>query len=464
MAHDPTLAGTIEPIHHRMKPMLTGLFALQWQEPELPAMEVKSARRLMDWLATSGFTVEAGAGGLPTAFVARLRLGPGPRIAMLAEYDALPGLANAAEPRRRSLPLAAGHACGHNHIGPANCGAAIIAAEAAARLGLGGEITVIGTPAEELLWGKIALLEAGVFEGYDVVLTSHGDYQTGALSRPCQAVMSGEFVFSGEAGHGGKAGVRNALTAAERAVAAVTAATPGGAGEPSVKHVLLHAGLMPSITPDEARLWLTVRHVDYDRAVAQYRLIERLCGEAAAAIGAGMRHQFIAGSRGYLANDTLAGLLFGIMQKVGPPKWSDADIAWMQALSASATPGEPFALDRGVALYDSGEDYYGQDDGEVSWRIPLGRINWAYPEGVTIHHWAWTALSGHEAASPGPLMAARVLAEALVALLGDPAIAAKARRELEERTAGVDLGPLQLGARRTLTTDPASFWNASWVE
>lgn len=464
MTRDPQIGAVIEPLFRRHRPMLTGLFALQWQEPELPAMEVKSSRRLMDWLAASGFTVEEGAGGVPTAFLARLKLGQGPRIAILAEYDALPGLANAAEPRRQAMRLLSGHACGHNHIGPANCGAAIIAAEAAARLGLVGEIAVVGCPAEELLWGKIALLEAGVFEGFDAVLTSHGDYQTGALSRPCQSVMSGELVFSGEAGHGGKPGLRNALTAAERAIAAVTASTPAAAGAPSVQHVLRQAGLMPSITPDEARVWFSVRHVEYERAVAHYRWIETLCADAAAAVGASMRHQLIAGCRGYLANDALAGLLHGIMQEVGSPKWSEADIAWMEALSLAASPGAAFELDRSVALYDTGEDYYGQDDGEISWRIPLGRINWAYPKGVPIHHWAWTALSGHEAGSAGPVMAARVLAEAIVALLAEPGMIAAAQSELARRTQGVSLGPLQLGARRTLTRDPESFWNATWVE
>ena len=159
-----------------LEPETVRLFRAQWEDPELPAMEYRSSTRLADWLARHGFAVERQAGGLPTAFVARYGSGNGPVLALLAEFDALPALDNDAVPSRRPLGKPAGHGCGHNHIGPANAGAAIAAAKACRRLGLAGEIRVIGCPAEEILWGKIALLRAGVFSGIDAILTSHGDY------------------------------------------------------------------------------------------------------------------------------------------------------------------------------------------------------------------------------------------------------------------------------------------------
>ena len=56
----------------------------------------------------------------------------------------------------------------------------------------------------------------------------------------------------------------------------------------------------------------------------------------------------------------------------------------MKDLSRVCSPGVKMELDRGVHYFDSGADYYGQDDGEVSWRIPLGRVNWAYPKQIPI--------------------------------------------------------------------------------
>ena len=70
-------------------------------------------------------------------------------------------------------------------------------------------------PAEELLWGKLALLARGAFAGVDAVLTSHADYQNGALSRPCLACVSSELVFTGAASHGGAVRYHNALQALE---------------------------------------------------------------------------------------------------------------------------------------------------------------------------------------------------------------------------------------------------------
>ncbi|MDZ7748859.1 MAG: hypothetical protein U5K43_08395 [Halofilum sp. (in: g-proteobacteria)] len=86
-------------------------------------METNAARLLTDWLAGRGFQVERRAFGLPTAFVARKRFGSGgSRVALLAEYDALPGTDNDAVPYRKRRGLRAGHACGHNQIGSGNTG------------------------------------------------------------------------------------------------------------------------------------------------------------------------------------------------------------------------------------------------------------------------------------------------------------------------------------------------------
>lgn len=440
------------------------LFREQWEDPELPAMEYRSSARLSDWLACNGFDVEKQAGGIPTAFVARAGTGGGPVLAILAEYDALPGLDNYATASRRTRGKAAGHACGHNHIGPANAGAAIAAAQACRSLGIAAEIRVIGCPAEEILWGKIALYKAGVFSGIDAILTSHGDYQTGALSRPCQAVVSGEFVFMGESGHGGQTGHRNVLLVAEEMVAEASGLLQRDHPDVLLRHVLRRAGIMPSITPSETRVWFSVRSLDQGKAQRGYADILARSRAVASRSGVAFRHQFISESRGYLPNDVLGRALYQAMLHVGPPQWSEADIAFMADLSRACAGETPMQLDRGIRYFDEGADAYGQDDGEVSWRIPLGRVNWAYPEQVPIHHWGWTSLSGHPASHAGPLAASQALALAAVTLAASPAVIDAARKELRERVAGADLTEPRVGAMATLVKNPESFWDASWVE
>ncbi|MGE3832731.1 MAG: amidohydrolase, partial [Parvibaculaceae bacterium] len=148
----------------------------------------------------------------------------------------------------------------------------------------------------------------------------------------------------------------------------------------------------------------------------------------------------------------------------GAPHYGDSDIAFMEGLAKACGADDPFALDRVPRLHDQGADYYGQDDGEVSWRIPLARMNWSYPEAVPIHHWAWTALSGHEASDAGPLMTSQALALAALRLLADPARIDAAKAELARRVDGITVDAPRLGAWRTMTTAPQSFWDASWVE
>ena len=330
-------------------------------------------------------------------------------------------------------------------------------------LGIPGEIRVIGCPAEEILWGKIALLKAGVFNGIDVILTSHGDYQTGALSRPCQSVTSGELVFCGEAGHGGQQGHKNALLVAEQVVASAEKSCTEVFPDIRLRHVLRRSGVMPSITPAEARVWFTTRGYDFKTTQDAYAAIVREAEGIAREAGVTFREQFISETRGYLPNDTIGRTLFDVMSSLGPPQWSDSDLDFMRSLVAECSPGTQMTLDSNVRYFDSGEDYYGQDDGDVSWRIPLGRVNWAYPAEIPIHHWAWTALSGHPASHPGALLACRTLAQAAVRLLTSPAIIDAALAELKDRTKAVALEEPRLGAYEVLTRDPQSFWDATWV-
>lgn len=438
-------------------------YDLLWARPELPCMEFFAAQTLTQWLEEQGFNVERCLNGIPTAFSARIVLGPGPCVGILAEYDALPGMGNAAVPARSAPPVEAGHACGHNHIGPSNVGAAIAAVQAAKALGLSGEIRVIGCPAEEILWGKVALLKTGAFANVDVLLTSHGDYQNGAISRPCLAMATGEFMFSGQSSHGGYTGKVNALGGAEEALFALRDLAKRFADTP-IKHVIRGNMHMAGVVPDDVRLYFSVRHLEVDRAIEVYDAVIELCKQTAEECGLEWRHLPISSCRGYLPNDVLADVLMQSLEQVGPPQWSASDKQWMQDLAAVSTPGVALELDQAIALYKDGHDYFSQDDGEASWQIPLGRVNWAFPKQVPIHHWAWTALAGHSSSRAGPMMASEALALAAVNLLQQPALIAKALAELKQRRQGRPMSEPRLGAWETLTRNPQAFWNATWTE
>jgi len=138
-------------------------------------------------------------------------------------------------------------------------------------------------------------------------------------------------------------------------------------------------------------------------------------------------------------NDVLARALDANLRRVGPPAWTVDDVAWMETLSRACDAAAPFALDREIRLHTEGCDPYGQDDGEASWRIPLGRVNWAIPRAVPLHHWGTTALSGHAAGLAGPLMASEALALTAVELLAEPALIFGLEQELAGRVGARDL-------------------------
>lgn len=433
-----------------------------WETPELPMMEYEAEAALSAWLSGEGFAVERGACRIPTAFRAVWSNGQGPTIGLLAEYDALPGQGNRMAPHRASDGRNAGHACGHNLIAGADTGAAIALRHAMKELDLKGTVVVLGTPAEEMLWGKIAMLRGGAFDGIDALLTSHGDYQNGAPSRPCLSCVSSEFVFRGVSGHGGSRRSQNALDAAELMVQSMERLRAHQFSDAVIGHVLRFAGYMPSITPDEARLWITVRHETFERAEEVYNQILPIARDAARYTGTAFTEQFISASRGYLANDVMAGTLHGAMEIVGPPAWDEADLAFMAELSEHCRPGRDFDLDRGIAIHTEGCDPYGQDDGEASFYIPLARANWAYPTGVLLHNWAATANSGHESQLKGAVFAGESLALAAVDLLGDPGRIGAAEAERAKRVGGRLLSAPRCGGFEVMTANPQSFWDATW--
>src|SRR5262245_57839326 len=167
------LADELEALSHRIH-----------AHPELAYQEVKARGWLCDFLAAKGFKVDKGVGGVDTAFRATIETGAGPTIAILCEYDALPGI---------------GHACGHNVIATSGAGAG--AALAAVRSELpSGRIVVIGTPAEEGGGGKIKLIQAGQFKDVDCAMMIHGFDRT-LLHQDLLGIARVTFEYTGKASH-----------------------------------------------------------------------------------------------------------------------------------------------------------------------------------------------------------------------------------------------------------------------
>ena len=176
-----------------------------WRLAELGYLEQNSSSTLQNYLAEREFTIEQGVADIPTAFVAKYGRG-GPTIALLAEFDALPGLNQAAVPTRLAEKEGApGHACGHHLFGAASVAAASALASWLDANGVEATIKLVGTPAEEGGSGKVYLARAGVFDDVDVVLHWHPSDRNSASPSSSTANKSGRFTFRGRAAHAASA-------------------------------------------------------------------------------------------------------------------------------------------------------------------------------------------------------------------------------------------------------------------
>ncbi len=235
--------------------------------PEVSHEEVEACRMQAEFLARHGFSVETGFLGIPTAYQAVFESGkPGPKLAFLAEYDALPVL---------------GHGCGHNLIGALACAAGVGLKDFASELG--GSIYVFGCPGEETNGAKVDMAEHGCFDDMTAALTAH-PYQTDGYSSSTMAIDAVQFEFFGRTAHAASCpeeGV-NALDACINTFNMINFLRQQLPQTARVHGVINHGGVCPNVIPEYACARFYVR--DSRRSDLE-RLTERViqCAEGAAA-------------------------------------------------------------------------------------------------------------------------------------------------------------------------------------
>jgi aminobenzoyl-glutamate utilization protein B len=176
-----------------------------WEYAEVGFKENKSSSLLQNTLKENGFTVEAGVAGMPTAFVATYGSGK-PVIGILAEYDALPGLAQEATPEKKTIEnKEAGHGCGHHLFGTASVAAGIEIKKLIAAGKLQGTVKVYGCPAEEGGSGKVYMVRAGLFNNVDAIIHWHPADENRVTMTSALANISAKFRFRGTSAHAASA-------------------------------------------------------------------------------------------------------------------------------------------------------------------------------------------------------------------------------------------------------------------
>ncbi len=260
-----TLAAKIDEAHAKERAALVKLSHDIHANPELRWEEHKAVAWIAELLESRGFAVDRAFAGMSTALRARAGKTGGPRVAILAEYDALPEI---------------GHACGHNLIAAAGVGAFLAAAAVASEAG--GEVVLFGTPAEEGGGGKIKLIEAGAFEGFDAAMMFH-PFDRDILAHPALASYWYAFTFRGKPAHAAAAphAGRSALTACLDTLRLIDGQRVHMRDGVRVHGVVKDGGQAVNIIPERAACEVNVRATSGEELERVRAIVER-CARAAA--------------------------------------------------------------------------------------------------------------------------------------------------------------------------------------
>jgi amidohydrolase len=269
--------------------------------PELGLKEQKASAWLTSYLEDNGFHVERGVAGLPTAFRATYGQGS-PRIALLAEYDALPKI---------------GHGCGHNIIGASAVGAGVASKHIVDQLG--GSVVVLGTPAEEGFGGKIDMVRAGAFKDIDVAMIVHPNTRN-MSTEDALACSTLEVEFFGRPAHAAgqpHKGI-NALDAMILAFTSINSLRQHIRGDARIHGIITNGGEAPNIVPAHSAAVFLVRALDDDYlAELKARVLNCFAG-ASVATGARLEYKWRDRTYAQMKNNmTLAGLFRQNLEGLG---------------------------------------------------------------------------------------------------------------------------------------------------
>ena len=362
------------------------------ENPELAFKETKAAERLEQAIRSEGAPFEGGVYGLKTAFESEFGPTDEPCVALLAEYDALPGI---------------GHACGHNIIATAALGAAL----ALHRLGpdLPGRIRLLGTPAEERGGGKELMARKGAFEGIDAAMMVH-PAGVDLATMPCIAIAEVDVTFHGRSAHASaapQAGI-NALDALVFAYQGLHAMRQHLHPTERIHGIITHGGDASNIIPERAEGRFGVR-ASTEAALQKLKKRADECFQAGA-LATGATVDIKWASVDYLDLNTCWPLARAYQENA-------------EALGRSFFPFEK--LPPSVAG--------STDMGNISYRVPsIHPMISAAPASVTIHNPEFERWAGSDKGEAATMDGAKALAMTTLDYLLDPALREASKKAFEE--------------------------------
>src|SRR6201987_3084289 len=310
-----------------------------WGMPELCYSEFHSCAEHTAMLEKHGFRVTKDVAGIPTAGMGEVGEA-GPVIAILGEYDALPGLsqeAGVAEPK----PLAGdgyGHGCGHNLLGSASMLAATAAKDFLAAHGIKGRVRYYGCPAEEGGAAKGFMVRAAAFSDVDVAITWHPSAFSGVFEPVSLANTRIDFAFAGRAAHAAAAPHlgRSALDAVELMNVGVNYMREHMPSDARVHYALIDTGgIAPNVVQANAKVRYLIRARELGDLTRLIARVKKVAEGAALMTETTVEAKVISGVSNLLANAPLEQAMFECWQRLGPPPFDENDRAFARKIQGT---------------------------------------------------------------------------------------------------------------------------------
>lgn len=432
-----------------------------WANPELSLAEVKSHQIHIREIEAAGFQITSrGTAGVPTAFTAEWKQGSGgPVIGYLPEYDALPGLGNAAEPRQTPGPLGAevGHGCGHNMIGAGCTGAALALKRMMEASGTPGTVRIYGCAAEETEGAKVYMARANLFDDCDATLAFHPAPFAGAGTVRMNATNNAKVMFRGTSAHAGNSPWegRSALKAAEMFGIGIQMMREHILPTARIHYIYEAAGVAPNVIPDFTQIWITIRDIDRDKVVGMTNWIRQIADGVAMATQTKAEFDLFFGMYDLLPNEPLARLLYRHIEAV-PIEWTDDEQAFARSCQREMKVKEDGMALKPLPFLSNISGGASTDIGDISYQTPCGVFAWpTLPLNIGLHTWPVTACAGMSIGDKASLNTARILAAAGFDLMTDAGLRQSAKADFVQRRGDKPfVSPLPESRKVPLTLPP----------
>jgi aminobenzoyl-glutamate utilization protein B len=430
-----------------------------WDLAETGLQEHKSAKYLTAIFEKEGFEVAKGVADMPTAFTATYGSGK-PVIAILGEYDALPGLSQKPSPVKDPIMEGAnGQGCNHNLLGVAGIGASMALKKLIDAGSLQGTVRYYGCPAEETYNAKGWMVVNGLFKDVDIGLTWHPMQYNGGWDFSTNAMNAVMFRFHGVAAHaaGDPYNGRSALDAVELMNVGINYLREHMIPDARVHYVISKGGEAPNVVPAFAESYYFVRAPKRYQVEELYERVVKVAKGAAMMTETELEIDFLSGTYNTRENSVIRDVITTNMAEIGVIEWTDEEKNFALEMRKSI-PDSAFERFLGmvpselskkakewvanplcdfiIPNYGNGKVLPGSTDvADVSWNVPLAQFSTSTQiMGSPGHSWQNVAAGRMGIGQKGMILAAKVLATTAHDFMTNEELRSRAWKEFEEES------------------------------